>query len=238
MSVNLTKDTVYGVSQAVLGVAPAPIISRRNPGINDRGMLGQAWVNRTTGVAFCLTSITANVYTWYNYAAIAAAVNTAGNVVAGTGLVATTGGCTVTAGGLTVTAGGAAITGNTAITGTLGVSSTITATLGNITATAGNLVSTLGNIHAINGNIYTDAGDIYSTLGDIEAVNGDVVVTTATKGITLPGPTRIINGAGIPANGLAVNIGDIYIRTDAAAINTRIYIATAAGAWTAVVTLA
>jgi hypothetical protein len=245
MAVSLNKDTAYGLSQAVIGVSAAPVISRRNPGTNDRGMLGQIWVNRTTGMAFCLTTIAANVYTWYNYNTTVAAVATAGGVTAGTGLVATTG-------GLTVVAGGAAITGNTAITGTLGVSSTITATLGNITATAGNLVSTLGNIHAVNGNIYTDAGDIFTTLGDIEstagnivatlgnitATHGDVVIGTATHGITLPGPTRIINGAGVPANGLAVNVGDIYIRTDAAAINTRIYIATAAGVWTAVVTLA
>jgi hypothetical protein len=85
-----------------------------------------------------------------------------------------------------------------------------------------------------NGNLAV-AGGMGSTVGNITATNGDVVISTATKGITLPGPTRIINGAGVPANALAVNVGDIYINTTAANIAQRIYIATGAGAWTNIV---
>jgi hypothetical protein len=99
--------------------------------------------------------------------------------------------------------------------------------LGNITATQGNIVATLGNITAT-------AGNITATLGNITATHGDIVCSTATHGITLPGPIRIITGAGAPAAGLAVNVGDIYIRTDAGGAAERIYICTVAGTFTTV----
>lgn len=50
--------------------------------------------------------------------------------------------------------------------------------------------------------------------------------------ISLPGPVFIYTGAGVPANALAVQVGDLYIRTDAGAANRRMYIATAAATWT------
>ena len=246
---NRKQSRAYGLDQALLQVFNPPIVSRRNPTTRDASQIGQMWVNRTTGVTFILSGITANSYTWYSAAAAAAAYTAAGLVTAGTGLVATTGGGTLTGCGLEVQADGADIVGNTNLTGALTVSSTITNTLGNITATAGNIVSTLGNIHAVNGNIYTDAGDIFTTAGDIETtlgnitatagnivatlgditathgdlnmVNGEVVFTAAGTGITLPGGVRIITGAGAPA-GVATK-GTLYIRTDGAAHNTLLY---------------
>lgn len=188
-----------------------------------------------------------------------ATIGTGLTVTAG-GLTVTAGGATVTAGGLTVTAGGIEVTagdcnltfGNfTTVAGnvhlTLGSVLTdagnLATTLGDIFTTAGGIYSTLGNITAVHGNIVATlgniiatAGNITATLGNITATNGDIVISTATKGITLPGPVRIITGAGVPANGLAVNVGDMYINTTAAAINTRVYIATAAGAWTTLTT--
>lgn len=180
-------------------------------------------------------------------------------ITAGTGLLATTGGCTVTAGGLTVTAGGAAIAGTTnintttAATTTIGRGGTGVLALGNIAAgtsiwgldVAVKLGDALGantftvrdSANAIVAQVNTSgnlvaAGTISSTVGNITADNGDVVISTATKGVTLPGPTRIITGAGDPVNPLAVNIGDIYIRTDAVSAVTRIFIATGVGSWT------
>lgn len=46
------------------------------------------------------------------------------------------------------------------------------------------------------------------------------------------GPTFIYSGAGAPGNGLAVQAGDLYIRTDPAGATSRIYVATAANTWT------
>jgi hypothetical protein len=135
-------------------------------------------------------------------------------VTAGTGITATTGNITATLGNIVCTAGD------------------IINTLGNITCTAGDIINVLGDIVATEGNITATLGDIEATEGDIIAAEGDVIISTATYGITLPGPVRIITGAGAPANALAVEIGDMYIRTDAAAAVERIYIATAVNTWT------
>lgn len=288
MSVQVPLNTAYGLSQALLQVAAPTVVSRRNPTTNDRGQYGQNWVNKTTGICFVMTSISANSYTWYATAAAAAAYTAAGLVTAGTGLRATTGAGNPGAKGLLVDLGGAGITGvvditgatnitgATAITGVLtqtgalNVTGAITATTsiaatttvssgttmtcgtgltvtaGGIGVTAGNITATLGNVHLVNGNITVDAGNITATLGDITATDGDITavlgdiiatqgditITTATHGLNLPGPIKIITGAGAPAGALAAEVGDMYINTTAATALTRIYVATAAGAWT------
>jgi hypothetical protein len=322
----IIQDTSYGLSQAILSVNPAPIISVRNPKVNDKAKLGQIWINKTTAISFSLNRIAANSYIWGQAASNVAALVVAGagtfgttldvtglttliagatlnaaltvtiggaaitgnssvtgtfgvtgvttltgatNVVgaitatttitATTGLRATAGGCTITAGGLTVTAGGAGISGTTnintatATTTSIGRGGTGVLALGNITALSslwglnvdvklgdhvgGQTFNVRDDANAIVSNIdstgnFVAAGRISATVGNITAANGDVVITTATKGVILPGPTKIITGAGIPANALAAEIGDMYIRTDANSAVTRIYIATALNTWT------
>jgi hypothetical protein len=70
------------------------------------------------------------------------------------------------------------------------------------------------------------------TAGDLELADGDLVLATAATKIVLPGPVNILTGAGVPANALAQNCGDLYINTTAVTTITRLYIATGAGAWT------
>jgi len=78
-------------------------------------------------------------------------------------------------------------------------------------------------------NIGTGAAAHQITIGNANAGN----LTTLASPITaLPGPVYIYTGAGAPANGLALHVGDLYINTTAATAATRMYIATAAGAWT------
>jgi len=110
-----------------------------------------------------------------------------------------------------------------ATAGQVNAGTTITAGTG-ITATTGNIVATAGAVNA--------GTSMTATLGNITATNGDVVLSTATKGITLPGPVRIISGAGTPANPLAVHAGDFYLNTSPTGATDRIFVATAAGAWT------
>ena len=50
--------------------------------------------------------------------------------------------------------------------------------------------------------------------------------------VELPGPIYLYTGAGVPAGGLALHTGDLYINTTAASLTTRMYIATTAGTWT------
>lgn len=45
-------------------------------------------------------------------------------------------------------------------------------------------------------------------------------------------PFRILCGAGAPNNNLAINVGDLYINSTGSGVADRMYIATAAGAWT------
>lgn len=75
----------------------------------------------------------------------------------------------------------------------------------------------------------------------IGSTTGAAVTTIkgGTGGITLnapftalPGPVYLYTGAGVPSNGLALHIGDMYINTTAATAGTRLYIATGVGAWT------
>ena len=275
MAVNNQRDTAYGLNQALIGLVPRPIVSRRNPTVNDKAPIGQIWVNRAVNTAYILTQITGNQAIWTQQASTVGNLTVGGTITAGTGLTVTAGGATITAGGLTVTAGGAAITGATAVTGALSATTTVTAgtnlvatagsvsagttisatttvtagtgliaTTGGVLASAGDMVATLGDITADAGNIEATLGSVSAgttvtagtgvtaTTGDITATHGDVVISTATHGITLPGPVRIITGAGAPAAGLAVNVGDMYIRTDAGAAAERIYICTVAGTFT------
>jgi hypothetical protein len=133
MSVNNRTNVSYGLSQALIDVSPAPIVSLRDPKTTDSAALGQMWINRTTGIAFILTSIVANVYTWYATAQAAASFTAAGALVAGTTL--TVGTSAVIGTDLTLTAGNLLLT------------------LGNATLTAGNLVITTGNATLGNGNL-------------------------------------------------------------------------------------
>jgi hypothetical protein len=99
-------------------------------------------------------------------------------------------------------------------------------TIGDITA---------GTTLALNtptGTPVVAANGLTATVGNITATNGNIVLSTATNLIQLPGPVNIMSGAGAPASGLALHVGDMYINTTAASATTRIYIATAAGTWT------
>jgi hypothetical protein len=232
------SDNLYGLDQGITIGAPRPIVTSRAPATNDMAELGSVWVNKVGGTAFICTRVAANVATWGILATPVAA-----GLAVGTAL---TVGTTATIGtGLTISAGGITSVGNVGITGSLLASTTVgagtsiaagtTITAGtNIVSTLGNITATQGNIVATLGNITATAGNITATLGNITATHGDIVCSTATHGITLPGPIRIITGAGAPAAGLAVNVGDIYIRTDAGGAAERIYICTVAGTFTTV----
>jgi hypothetical protein len=231
-------NEAYGLTQALIDVIPVPIISARNPTTSDRAQYGQMWINKTTGICFVMTKITANSYTWAQAAQTAASYTAAGavsagttvtagtTITAGTGLTVTSGGAVITAGGLLVSANGANITGNSQIAGTLTTGSV--AVTGSLSTTTTCIVGT-----SMSAGTTVIAGTgLTVTLGNATLTNGNLIFTHAATGITLPGPTRIISGAGVPANGLAVNVGDIYINTTAATAVTRIYIATAASTWT------
>lgn len=199
MAVRIPQDTSYGLSQAILGVTPSPIISTRNPVARDRAQLGQIWINRTTGGCFFLTNIAANAYTWYAAASAVANLTSAGFVTAtgggGVGLVATAGGLTVNAGGAAIT-GLTAITGNETVSGSLIVGTTITATAGAITS--GGAVVAATTMTCGTGLTVT-AGGATITAGGLTVTAG---LTSLAAGLTLAGATNINT-----ASASATNIG-------------------------------
>lgn len=73
---------------------------------------------------------------------------------------------------------------------------------------------------------------ISATAGDITIGAGDLNINTPGQGINLPGPIQIITGAGVPANPLALQAGDMYINTTPTGATDRIFVATGVGAWT------
>lgn len=115
-----------------------------------------------------------------------------------------------------------AVSGNS----TLGSSTGSAVVLGN--AGAGTTVAFSTPV----GTPVTSANGYTATAGNITAANGNVVISTAATYLQLPGPVKIMSGAGVPAGALATAIGDMYINTTAASATTRLYIATAVGTFT------
>ena len=99
---NIKKQDVYGLSQAIINEMSAPIVSRRNPTVNDRAPVGQMWVNRTANTAYILTNITANQSIWTQQSSTVGDLTVGGTITAGTGITATTGDVTATHGDVVV----------------------------------------------------------------------------------------------------------------------------------------
>lgn len=228
-SANQNLDISYGLSQPTVQMNPRTIIANRAPGNSDMKPLGTLWIYKSTNAAYILTSIVANIPTWSD---VTGAAGVFASLTVAPGPIALSGTTTINTVGASTTFIGSApgtgavnignVTGNTAITGTLTTSAGITATTGNIAASAG----------ALSASTTVTAGtSITATLGNITATNGNVVLSTAATKIILPGPISVMSGAGAPANGLALEAGDTYFRTDPAGATSRIYIASAANTW-------
>lgn len=69
MSVNnQRKNVAYGLSDALLNVAPLPIVSLRAPLSSDLAPFGQIWIDKPTNTAYILTSIVSNAANWLQIA--------------------------------------------------------------------------------------------------------------------------------------------------------------------------
>jgi len=143
MSVQQFNESAYGLSQALIGVFPAPIVAQRAPNVNDKAQIGSVWIDQPNNDGYLLTSIVDGLSSWIGigggpgvftnidasgYGHFGTNITAGTTITAGTGITATTGniaattgnitaggGLTATTGGLTVTAGGATIAGNTNI---------------------------------------------------------------------------------------------------------------------------
>jgi hypothetical protein len=162
----------YGQSQPLINVGQLPIISNRNPGVNDRKAIGSVWVNKLLNTAWIETSVTNNQANWLQVEASGGAgVFSSLTVVGTTNLVGTTGINLAGAAGTQIGVGG---TGAVSIGNATG-NTTIAA--GNLTVTNGNLsLGTLGN----KINITTAASGTNASVGKTASMAaGTIVVATA-----------------------------------------------------------
>jgi hypothetical protein len=65
MAVNQTNvQYAYGIGDALITLAPRPIIAQRDPTTSDFAQLGTSWINEATATAWILASITSNSASW------------------------------------------------------------------------------------------------------------------------------------------------------------------------------
>lgn len=243
----------YGLTGPLQTQAPLPVQSQRQPNHNDVGyVIGQIWICVPLNLIFILTSVVNNSASWINPAAggggggfttLAStstinldtanpgSVNTIGNALGATslGLSAGTGGISLS----TVNSAIALTSGTGAIN--IGTDAAVkTITIGD--ATGATTVSV--NVGTGAANFGANATDHSTNVGSPNGVSLTTVLA-GTSGIflsapfvVLPGPVHLYTGAGAPAGGLALNVGDLYVNTAANLPTNRLYIASGAGVWT------
>jgi hypothetical protein len=220
----------YGLTQALITEAPAPILAQRAPTVNDKKWaLGQLWIYSSTNAAYVLTSIVSNSATWLQIESSGGAGSFSTLTVTG---LSTLGATTIVGTANINTTGTAATnignaTGNVAVTGTL--TSTVGLTAGTsvvagtgITATTGNISATAGNIQALAGGIIGEAvaitGDLGGTTSEVTLTNVSVPVSGGTGAFTITSATT---------SGAATNAGFIKMYVGTAAVFVPYYTTTA-----------
>lgn len=194
MSTNIFNQNSYALTQPLVNVFPAPIVSVRAPTPSDRAQIGTLWIDTINNDAFTLTSIKNNTSNW---AAFTGGTGFFTNLtVTGTSTFGNT--ITVTGGGVHLTSGSVTVsTGNIDIP-----AGVITAAEANITSSAsigsGGL-SCSGGIDVTAGNLSVDTGDVNVSEGDINAVAGNIV---SLVGNVEAGQMLVVSGSGDPGSGV------------------------------------
>ena len=201
MSINRTRaDVAYGFTNALQGLSPAPIISRRAPQTTDRAELGTPWINTLTNAYYFATSYAAGGTVWQAQqtgAGVFAAVVVNPGTLGVTGLSTLTGGFISNAN--SVVNGNLNIVGNFSVTGNFQI---VNPGLVNITSTDnaaraiylhanGGVLETI-ELHSDQG---TGGGSIFlnSDVGGISlqstafANNAAILLAAGTGGYTLDG---------------------------------------------------
>lgn len=133
-------DYAYGLGDALIPLAPLPIIADRDPASNDYAQLGTTWVNRVDSSVWVLASVTNNSANW--------TTSPASGIGAFTSLAINPGNVNLVAGNLTLGAGNISLTsGNLAVGGDLTVGGTISFS-GDIDFTSPGLIDVISTLDA------------------------------------------------------------------------------------------
>ena len=154
---------------------PAPIIAKRDPTTLDTGfLLGQLWINKTSGNVFCLAEVAAAVATWTSLGGATGSFTTVAAATIETSTAATQ--ITLASGNVFTGVGSNAAVGFTFTPkGTGG----LTLTTGNLTATNGNVVlGTAGNTISIKSGTNARIGQATLVAGAATVANTSVTANT------------------------------------------------------------
>ena len=187
MSVNkVFKNSAYGLNNPLQGLAPQPIIAKRDPKATDKAEFGVLWINELTDAYWVLTSTSSGDSVWTAQSA-GSATQSSLQITGGAGTV-----LTVDAGGNTLLGGTLAVSGDTVMTGGLIVNGTLTAN-GSFDITDTGLVSfnSTSNtapaiyLHADGGTtetieIYSDQGTAQNSVDIHSDVGGIVIEATGS----------------------------------------------------------
>lgn len=251
------KQSVYGFPSPVQNMTPAPVISQRAPRTTDEGELGQIWIHETASDAYVLTHVAAGVSTWINIAGGPGVFDTVtANVRVITPEVVTQGLTldsdnmiieTTTTGDIGIySARDIVLDGAQDINIDADNQFTIDgAATSHITVTGAGadlLVNSVGGSVQLSADeasamaVAIVASDVDGGI-DMIAGTGDLTATVTGGNVDLTADALLLNGvhiytgAGAPDNAKALAIGDMWIRTDAANANERLYIASALNTW-------
>src|SRR5574338_263321 len=232
----LIVNQSYGLGDALLTMAPLPIIARRDPTTADLAELGTVWCNVVTSTIYMLASITAGSANWTTSPASGVGVFTSVTINPGN-LTITAGNAVISAGDLTVTAGNTVLGGDLTVAGTTTLNGDIditSAALIDLTSTLDAAPSIL--LHANGGTaesieLHSDQGTsdtsiyIHSDVGSVtvessrNAANA-IIIAAQAGGIDI---TAVGAAAGedidISAVGSSVNISSTEVAGDAIVIN-------------------
>lgn len=177
------NQVAYGLTQALITEAPAPILAKRAPTVHDiKWALGTLWIYSATNAAYVLVSVIANSATWLLIESSGGA-GVFSSITATTGPNSLSGGTTFPTGAVTVSVG------------------SLTVTLGNIIT--GGAVEATGNVF---GNMLIAEGDTGTGIaGDTILTNTTVPVAGGTGAFTITSATT--SGAATNAGFIKMYIG-------------------------------
>lgn len=185
MSTAPYRNSAYGLSEALINVFPAPIISQRAPTTSDKAQLGTVWVDKPNNDAYVITSIVNNSANWTPIGGGAGDftnIVATGTILAGGSIGSTTGNVTAALGNISALTGNVTAAGLISAGTSIGATTTITAG-GQITSTAGNLVCSAPGLGVILGGgakVVCGTGD--PSVGLVSAPQGSLYLNLAGSG--------------------------------------------------------
>lgn len=219
---------LYGISDALSGGAPAPIIAQRDPGTNDIAEIGISWINPISNTVWVLTSVVANSATWTTSPASGVGIFTDVTITGGVGLDVLTiddGNIVVTNGDVTLsgllTAGSATVNGTTTVNGDLAVTGNVTVT-GDFDLTDTASIGLTSTNNAAGAITLTANGGVLETIL-IRSLQGtgaaSLNLTSTAGGITLTGGLATADAINVVASNAAGGI-DVDAGTGGIAVDT------------------